>query len=213
MQNIERAVERLTKDHTEILDDAVGQSGPLLEVLREARYPNLGRTKGGSGTGDMLDVNAIALYEHIDGTVRAWLNHFRQHSTGDLLSLTERLYEILQAEEAGDRLDDSERMFAMFPTWVSRIEDHFDPPGEYEITAPCPECGGGRIENGEGALKWAVRVLVKPGHALIAECHACGRMWAGRDDLVELAERMAVEVDWVLLHAVENESIEQFTRL
>ena len=80
-------------------------------------------------------------------------------------------------------------------------------------TPNMPGSGGGRIENGEGALKWAVRVLVKPGHALIAECHACGRMWAGRDDLVELAERMAVEVDWVLLHAVENESIEQFTRL
>ena len=201
-----RAVERLTENHAELVDGTIGESGPLLEMLREARYPNLGGTKGGAGTGDVLDVQAMTMYENIDGIVRSWLNHFREHSTGDLIPLTKRLHQVLQAEDAGGRLDDSERMFSMFPKWVAQIEDFFDPPKEYELTADCPECGAGRIANDEGAMKWAVRVPVKVGRAVIAECHSCGRMWAGRNDLTELAEAMNVEVDWVKLRELTGDT-------
>ena len=54
-------------------------------------------------------------------------------------------------------------------------------------------------------MKWAVRVPVKVGRAVVAECHACGRMWAGRDDLTRLAEEMDVEVDWVKLRELTGE--------
>lgn len=211
MESTERAVERLTQAHTELIDGAIGTSGPLLTLIWEARYPNLGRTKGGGGTGDVLDVQAMTIYENIDGIVRSWLNHFREHSTGELLPLVQRLHQVLQAERAGGRLDDEDRMFAMFGQWVAQIEDYFDPPHEYELTAPCPECEAERIPNDEGALKWAVRVPVKVGRAVIPECHACGRMWAGRDELTNLAEAMGVEVDWVKLREITGEATREIT--
>ncbi len=213
MQNIERAVERLTKDHTEILDGTVGTSGPLLEELRLARYPSLGKSVGGAGEGMMLNVQALGLYEHIDGAVRAWLAHYRHISTGDLVELTAQLHQVLRTEHAGGRLEDPDRMFAMFSTWVHQIEDNFDPPHEYELTASCPECGEGHVKDEDGKQKRAVRVPVKAGRAVIAECHACGRMWATRDELTELAEAMQVEVDWVKLRELTGDTQVGLTRL
>lgn len=215
MQATARAVERLTETHTELIDGAVGVSGPLLDVLRDARYPNLGRTRGGGGGGDMFDVAAVDLYEHIDGTVRAWLEFYRQDHTGDLVPLVVRLHETLNAEHAGGRLEEPERMFAMFESWVASIENHFDPPKEYELTAPCPECAAERVPTGseprsgekdERPYKWAVRVPVKVGHAVVAECHACEALWAGRDRLTDLAERMGLDVDWVALRELVGDT-------
>lgn len=216
MEATERAVVRLTEPHTELVDGRVGESGPLLEMLREARYPNLGGTKGGAGKGDVLDVQAMTMYENIDGIVRSWLNHYREHTTGDLIPLTRRLYQVLRTEDAGGRLEDRDNMFSMFPQWVAQIETFFDPPKVYELTVPCPECQAGRIPEGdepregerdERPYKWAMRVPVKLGHAVIAECHACGRMWAGRDDLTELAELTGVEVDWVKLRELTGDTL------
>lgn len=211
MEATSRAVEKLTEEHSEVIDGAIGTSGPLLELLREARYPNLGRTKGGGGSGDMLDVAAIAMYENIDGGVRAWLAHFREHSVGDLIPLTKRLHAVLVTEDAGDRLEDRDRMFGMFGHWVDQIENHFDPPHEYELTAACPECGAERITGNDESLKWAVRIPVRIGHALVAECHACGRMWVGRDDLTELAEQIGDVVDWVALRELSGDTAKRTT--
>lgn len=206
MQAIDYAVTRLTETHAVKVGDATGECEPLLEMLRKARYPNLGRTKGGGGSGDMFDVKAVEMYETIDSGVRSWLNHFRQEHAGDLLALTKQLHGTLEAEAAGDRLEDPERMFSMFTTWVDRIEDHFDPPHEYELTAACPDCGAERIPEGdepdkgkpdERPVKWAVRISLRAGHAIIPECRSCGKMWAGDGQLTALAEAMGIEVDWV----------------
>lgn len=210
-----RAVVRLTEEHSEVIDGAVGTSGPLLELLREARYPNLGRTKGGGGSGDMLDVAAMTIYENIDGIVRSWLAHYRIHSTGELIPLVRRLHETIGAEHAGGRLEHPEEMFGMFEKWVRQIEDHFDPPRMYELTGACPECGSERIPEGEEPkedeqddrpYKWAVRIAVKIGHAVIPECYACGKMWATRDELTDLAERMGAEVDWLALRELTGDT-------
>lgn len=220
MHDVERAVERLTAEHAEVIDGAIGTSGPLLELLKEARYPNLGKTKGGSGSGDVIDFQAVAMYENIDGIVRSWLHYYRMDHKGDLIPLVLRLHETLKAEHAGGRLDDSEQMFSMFPKFAAQIDGFFDPPREYELTAPCPECEATRIPEGDEPkpgkpddrpLKWAVRVPVKPGYAVIAECHACGRMWAGRDDLTELAEQMGLTVDWIALREATGDTQNQTT--
>lgn len=187
--------------------------GPLLEELRLARYPNLGRTKGGSGASDPIDMKAVTLYEHIDGVVRSRLNDLRQHSTGELIPLTKQLFEAFKAEDAGGRLEDGERLFALFTQWVSQIEDLFDPPKEYELTADCPECATGHVADADGGLKWSVRVRVKIGRALVAECHACQKMWVGQADLTDLAESMDVEVDWVKLRELTSDTPERVTRL
>lgn len=213
MEATARAVVRLTEHHTEKVGDAVGECEPMLEMLRKARYPNLGRTKGGGGSGDMFDVKAVDMYEAIDGGVRAWLGHFRDNTTGSLIELTQRLYQVLLAESAGGRLEDEERMFGMFTTWVERIEDHFDPPHEYELTADCPDCGESHAIDEEERLKRAVRVQVKPGRALIAECFACGQLNVGETQLTALAEKMGIAVDWVALRKLTNDTEAETTPL
>lgn len=222
MDATDRAVTRLTEEHTELIDGAIGTSGPLLMLIWEARYPSLGRTKGGGGTGDVLDVTAMTIYENIDGIVRSWLAHFREHSTGDLIPLVQRLHQVIQAEHAGGRLDDADRMFSMFGQWVQQIEDHFDPPKVYEITGPCPECEAERIPEGEEPeegerderpMKWALRVNIKPGRAIIPECHACGEMWVGQARLIELSESMDSVIDWVALRELAGDTVRETTHL
>ncbi|QIK63853.1 hypothetical protein G7068_12110 [Leucobacter viscericola] len=196
----DRAVERLTEAHAVTVNGNIAMSGPLLEELRQARYPNLGRTKsGGGGGGDLLDMKAFNLYETTDADVRAWLNHYRQPQPDDLLEATRLLHNTLRAEAAGNRLDDPDRMFGMFHTWVQRIEDLFNPPREYELTEACPVCETEHVADKDGCQLWAVRVPVKEGRALVAECHHCGTLWAGHDQLTNLAESMQINVDWVAL--------------
>lgn len=209
MQTIEYAVTRLTETHQVKVGDATGECAPLLEMLRQARYPNLGRTKGGGGSGDMFDVKAVEMYETIDAGVRAWLQHFRHEHTGELIDATKKLHEVIKTEAAGGRLEDEERMLGMFPTWVDRIEDHFDPPHEYELIAVCPDCGESHAEDTEGQRKRAVRVQVKAGRALIAECHNCGTLTVGQDALTSLAERMGIEADWVAVRKAFDTDIER----
>lgn len=214
MIDVERAVERLTTAHVEMIDGIAAQCEPLLVMLREARYPNLGRTRGGGGNGDVLDMQAITMYENIDGIVRSWINHYRVRAEPELTDAVRQLHDIINTEYAGDRLEDPDRMFGMFGIWVQQIEDRFDPPHEYEITVPCPaivadsgeKCGAERIPIGDEPEpgkpddrphKWAVRVQVKTGRALVAECFSCEAIWVGDKALGELAEAMGVVVDWV----------------
>ena len=204
MNDVEFAVVKLTEPHTELIDGQTALCDPLLTMLWEARYPSLGKTKGGAGAGMPFDTHAIELYEHIDGTVRAWLAHYREHSTGDLIPLVRRLHEVIKTEDAGGRLEDRDRMYGMFQQFVTTIEDKFDPPHEYELTDDCPECEQSHAEDQDGNRKRAVRIMVKPGRALVAECHACGKLWAGQDSLTDLAEKMGAEIDVVALRELVN---------
>lgn len=204
MIDVEFAVVKLTEPHTVWVDGQQATSDPLITMLWEARYPNLGKTMGGAGSGMPFDTHAVDLYEHIDGTVRSWLAHFREHSTGDLLTLTRRLCEVIQAEDAGGRLEDRDRMYGMFQQFVQLIEDKFDPPAEKELVGDCPECEKSHVEDDNGDQKRAVRIIVKPGRALVAECHACGKLWAGQESLTSLAETLGADIDWVALRDLVN---------
>lgn len=200
MNDVERAVERLTENHSEIVGDQAGVCEPLLLMLWEARYPSLGKgSSSGGGEGSMLNQQALSIYEHIDGVVRAWLTHYREHATGDLIPLVKRLHQVLLTEDAGGRLEDRDRMYGMFQQFVTQIETCFDPPPEKELMGACPGCEATHSEGENGEQRRAVRMIVNPGHALVAECHACGKLWAGQDALTELAESMGAVIDRVAL--------------
>ena len=206
-----RDVERLTREHTEIIEGRAVVADPLIEQLRRARYSSVGYggARGAAG-GSVLNTKAFDLYEEIDGKVRAWLDHYRQDHRGDLTDAIVRLERTLDTEFAGGRLEADDERLAMFMVMVHRIETLLDPPHEKELTFSCPDCGeryqdetavevrGGR-EVEVVTRRAALRIPVRPGRALVAECHCCGRLWATRDDLVELAEAAGCAVDFAAL--------------
>lgn len=203
-----RAVRRLTEDHTDIVDGHIVEAGPLVEQLWEARYSSIGAGGArGASSGSILNTKAFDMYEDIDGKVRGWLDYYRQDHRGALTDAIRRLEQILHAEDAGGRLENRDEMLDMFEVMVYKIENLLDPPHEKELTFPCPECGErfhdtktterrGDREVEIVTRQAALRIPVKPGRALVAECHCCGRLWATQDALIELAEAAGGEVDF-----------------
>ncbi|UOQ56089.1 hypothetical protein MUN78_10275 [Leucobacter allii] len=213
MTAVSRAVEQLTRDHEELIEGRAVTAGPLLEQLHQARYSSVGAGGSrGAASGMVLNVKAFDLYEDIDGKVRAWLDHYRQPHQGELTDAVTRLHQILQAEDTGGRLEHRDEMLGMFDVMVYQIENLLDPPHEKELLFPCPECGeryddtvtmeqrGGR-EVEVMTRQAALRIPVRVGRALVAECHACGKLWATRDDLISLAESAGGVVDFAALAA------------
>lgn len=214
-----RAVERLTQTHTVHLEGAEYGCAPLLEQLREAISSSTGAGSGGGGGtgGNLLNLEALNLWEHIDGIVRGWLREWGLGHGGELTEALQRLPHAIQAQHAAGAIDDDfrERLEAAFDKWVYQIEDLFDPPHQKELTAPCPECGerhhlvqetderGTVIDTRQVA---AVSIPVKRGRAVIAECRSCGAMWATETELIELAEAMGLEVDVVALRELATVS-------
>ena len=216
MQDIDRAVERLTENHTVHLEGAEYECAALLEQLREAISSSTGAgSGGGSGDGGLLNVAALTLWENIDGIARGWQQTFREGHRGELAQVIRRLPASIHAAHANNEIDDlfRERLDAMFASWVAQIEDLFDPPRVKELTAPCPACGeryhlevktgknGTVIETTQMA---AVIIPVKTGRALVAECRSCATMWGTETDLLALAAGMGAEVNFTTLREVGN---------
>lgn len=201
-----RAIERLTTTHTVHLDGREYECTPLLEQLREALHSSLGAgSGGGSGDGGLINTGAFTLWEHIDGIARGWMQSFHLDHRGPIMALLPRLGAAIQAEHANGLIDDTlrERLEAMFAIWVHQIEDLFDPPHQKELTAPCPECGERYHVDGD-TQRAAVVIPVKRGRAIIAECRCCGAIWAGESDLIDLAHKVGLDVDFISLRELVN---------
>ena len=207
MTDMQRAVERLTVEHTVHLDGNEYQCEPLIAQLREAISSSLGAGSGaGSGqAGGLLNTAAFTLYEHIDGIARGWTESLGWTGKGFLELHVLELPDLIQAAHARGDIDDDlrERLEAMFGQWVYQIEDLFDPPHEKELTAPCPTCGE-RFHIEGDTQQAAVVIPVKRGRAIIAECRCCGAMWATETDLLALADGMGIDVDFVALRELAN---------
>lgn len=207
------AVAALTTEHTELIDGRPVTADPLLLQLAQARYASIGAggTRGG-GEGSMLNYAAYELWEEIDGRVRATLDDYGQPHKGELAPLLPRLVETIKAEHAGKRIDDAyaDELYGYLSKWVRKIRDLIDPPHVKEITAPCPACGE-RYETTSTTVgrpgservivtaQAAVRIPIRLGHEITAECHCCGSLWRGRDELVQLAEGIGEAVDFTAL--------------
>lgn len=152
MATTARAVERLNQTHTAHLESAEYECAPLLEQLREAISSSMGAGSGCGGTGgNLLNLAAHELWELIDGITRGWLREWGVNHTGDLPVVLQRLPHAIQAQHAAGAIDDDfrDRLNSAFTTWVTMIEDLFDPPRQKELTAPCPKCGERDDEDGD----------------------------------------------------------------
>ncbi|TDP93445.1 hypothetical protein EDF62_1424 [Leucobacter luti] len=205
MLTTDRAVERLTENHTVLLNGAEYECTALLTQLREAIASSAG-VGGGSEGGGLMNLAALTLWDNIDGVARGWQQTFWAGHRGELAQVIRRLPRLIQAAHVLNEIDDAlrGRLDALFATWVTQIEDLFDPPRVQELTAPCPTCGeryhqkvttderGAVIETVRMA---AVIIPLKRGRALVAECRSCGMQWGTERDLSALAAGMGIEVD------------------
>ena len=195
------AIKRLTETHTVYHDGKPYECTALLHQLHAARRSSIGAGSGG-GNGDcgLINMAAYTLWEHIDGATRAILTELGANTRGSLWYCLYLFPRIIQAAESAGKIDaDTRDRYEALPAqWVYAIEDLFDPPHQYELTAPCPACGGRYKIDGD-TQQAAVIIPVKRGRAVIAECRCCNTMWATEPELVALADGMGIEVDFVTL--------------
>lgn len=211
MEQAKDALRHLIDGDTTIINGEPCEREPLIKILRDMRYPSIGKGSGtGGGEGHMLNTAALDLYEHIDGVTRAALNQWRYDHQGDLENVMQRMFDAISVEQAAWMTpDDAERMYGKFITWQSQVEELIDPPHIKEIEGECqnPECGlSAYVDDADVLHPMVLFAKVKPGYAVTVECRVCGAIWAGDEQLRDLASAVGAEIDFVALRelAVDN---------
>lgn len=201
------AVKMLCEPHHAVIGEQNVEREALLDLLYQARYSTQAAgSVGSSNRGLLINAGALAMYENFDAKVRSKLEQFGISCIGDIKAVTERLHNALVTVNLKEGLDPRE--FNIFYDTVNSIEDLFDPPKQKELLGRCPECGESHVykitktENDDKQRveeKELVRALVstmRPGHALQAECLACGKLWVGQQDMLWLARHLEAKSDW-----------------
>lgn len=161
----------------------VGTEEGLLLQLEEAVAGSV--TPGSAGGSDPrtrtpLDLNALALYEHIGKTVNRNIRPIERH-----YSLVSRIF--CWEGHAGK---DNEELERTLEIWVDQIRECLNPTPRRPLPGiTCPECLVGvlpRILDGETVLVPVITVYPK---SLVAECEHCEATWQGREGLMQLALR------------------------
>ena len=213
----EYAIEKLVTGWTDVLSPAeTGTASyrhidypPLLDMLDDACRGNIGeRSSGGSdpATRSLLNAEAHALREHIDGTVRAWIVELgKRKPERELKAAVRQLEGILHAHHAAGTIPDSEhaRILGFFPRWCEHIWRLYDPPREVDLNVTCPndECGQSRIVNRDGEIQSAMIAYYHRGSGLVhALCRACGRGW-GPDQVALLGKMLGATQDEAVIAA------------
>lgn len=205
MQSTERAVERLTQEHTEFEDGKAIEWPPLLTWLEHAVTEVVGRTGGGSGgAGVPLNTEALALLTYIDGRIKLMREAMNLTPTGVRGDDVKRLWRAVRDERAGGRMDDNQwdAISEEFVHWVHRIEAEDDRPRKLELTVPCPRCEQRWIIDDDQRVS-AIRIEFKPGSAPVAECRnpECLAIWAGWSDIAKLGYTVGAQQNIAVLEA------------
>lgn len=177
---------------------------PMLEQVREAISPNIGRTHSGhSGSAERapFDLEAFMLYEDIEGRIASlWL---MATETGKLRGSPEKnlqaWFTAFDAAWVRNEISEAQLLLALsrIGGFISRIENYFDPASMSEILAPCPEAGCGERYwlDRAGNRQSALIVVYRPGRELVGRCRCCAQEWHGDAQLVQLAKAIDVALD------------------
>lgn len=173
----DRAVERLTRPHTEFENGKAVERGPLLIELADSATAQTGRGAGSGGAGIPINLAVIALQDHITRKLRLMRDAFQMPRTRDPIDGTIEAWQTAKTERAGGRVDDAAwaRIEAEFPDWVQRITNEINPPTTTEILTPCTSCGESKAWV-RGDMVSAVVVKWYPeelDRAPIAQCRFC----------------------------------------
>jgi hypothetical protein len=174
---------------------------PLLDMLAQAKSSSLGRTSAGRSPDaerSLLNLEAFGLWEHIDGTVRAWLRELsRTRPEPELKAAVRQLVGLVKALHAAHQIpqDRMEHIVAQFPRWCSRIWGLFDPPTVKNLEGPCPNCAASHYYDAEGAKSSALIAYYWKGITPEAKCQRCGEHWTGERALLNLGYHLGAQVD------------------
>lgn len=206
----ESAVARLTKPWTDVLTPRETGLGkyvpidfpPLLQMLADACVSGIGGTPTSGRTDpasrNLLNLEALSIREHIDGTVRAWIGQLsRQRPEAELEAAMLQFVGILQAHHAAATITDREyeRLTAHFPRWCNRIWALYDPPHVKELNGACPACEHTEYEAIDGSKTTAMIAYYWRGIRPEAKCQWCGEHWSGERALLDLGYHIGATVD------------------
>lgn len=206
MESTERAVERLTADHSEVAEGGHIVEWPPLLVWLETRVTEIVGRKGGSGAGAGVPLNtdALELLQHIDRRLRMMREALYLPSQGGRIKDTQIVWEAAVTERNGQRMDDEqwERITVELEDWVHRIQAEDDRPRKMELTVPCPRCDTRWVlDNGDRVA--AVVIEFAEGRAPVAECRVedCAAIWGGWAEVAKLGFTVGAEADLAVLAA------------
>lgn len=209
LTDVQNTVDVLTKPWSDVLSPKESGNGtyrpidypPLLDMLREAIGSSLGKTQSGKSADaerSLLNLQAFQLWEHIDGSVRAWIQELsKSRPPADLKPALNYLAGLLKALHASNQIDPIKHahITAMIVRWRTQIWEMFDPPVVKELSGPCPSCSETVYLALDGAKSTALVAYYWKGIRPAAKCQRCGEQWTGERALLELGYHIGATVD------------------
>lgn len=200
MTGMSEAVDALTRPWVDglVIEKADGKEfrgithAPLLDMLAEAIYSDIGGTmRGGAAASErnVIDPHAFTLYEHIDGTSRAWWRDLSKRAPSkDLKDLVRELAGLAKAMLASNQIDPltASRLEDQFEGWRKQIWQMFDPPTVKEILGTCPKCEARWVFAPDGGKSSAIILYYVKSLKPEAKCQRCNETWVGVKELREL---------------------------
>lgn len=219
MQNTERAVERLTQDHTEHTDAGATEWPPLITWLEQSVTEMVKRGGAGSGgAGIPIDFEALRLLDSIKKDVRRIRKGlFMFGRTPELIEAVKTTWEAAKHDREHGKIDDTEWEIIndTITGWAASIEgEQSTRPRKMELIVPCPRCGhrwiqdhikidGVDVPDPNGERKAAVVIEFGEGRAPVAECRVadCEAIWAGWKQVGLLGVTVGAEQNLAILEA------------
>ena len=224
MQNTERAVERLTETHVEVIDKHASTWPPLLDWLDTAVRDKIKRRDGSSGDiGVSLDFGMLAIQDRIKRECWHLMRSLHLTPPQNLTEAVSRLWSATKNAHAKNELTDAdlEHTADSVITWEQLIDsERGHTPRKLELTVPCPSCGNrwaletdhnnpARIDtdhperNPDEIRKAAIVIEFTEGRAPVAECRVagCEKLWAGWAQVAALGVAINANQDHAVLAA------------
>lgn len=204
----QNAINDLTRPWTDVLTPKESGTGkyqpidfpPLLDMLSEAKASTsgVGVSRSMQGERNLLNLTAFSLWEHIEGTTKAWWQELsKSRCPSELKEALTALAGVLEAAHASGQVKESQyaHMEEMFPRWRTKIWELFDPPRVREFPkVPCPNCGETEYVSGPERTT-ALIAYYRYGLEPEAKCNCCGDKWSGERQLLELGYSIGAKVD------------------
>jgi hypothetical protein len=214
----ESAIARLTRPWTDVIppDDTRNAYTPvdhpaMLDMLNDLCRSSYGAGASGASSDpaarSLLNLEAVQLREHIDGTVRAWhLELSKSRAPSNVKDALTSLAGILNAHHAANSIQSTEydRIMRFFPRWCGQIWRLYDPPTVKELAGACPnpDCEQERYDDGAGNTGAALVAWATRGTGEVkARCRVCGWEWDDPAQLALLGRHLGATQDEEVLRA------------